>query len=100
MRAALLLLLASTAAHAEPVAQAYTRQGGSLVITGRQHNCPRGQLLALDLRPAGARPAFVSGCTWRAEGGLMVRWRGWPHAHFYPLGAFRMAERDLSWINR
>lgn len=102
MKAALvtLLLLALVAlAHSEPVQQAAAHHGGSIVLTTRTGSCPAGHRGALDLRPAGARPAVVGGCYRAVEGGVLIVWRGWPGAYFYPRQAFVLRDRDLSWLD-
>lgn len=96
---ALLLCALVSLARAEEVLQAQARHGGSIVLTDRSGSCPARHAVALDLRPAGARPAFVVGCYRAANGGAMITWRGWPGAFFYPRQAFTARNRDLSWLN-
>lgn len=94
-----LLVVMTVPAQAEPVAQAQANHGGSIVLTTRRGPCPAGQLLALDIRPAGHRIPFVAGCLTRTEGGVMITWRGWPRAYFYPQDAFQITERNLTWLD-
>ncbi len=94
-----LMLVVVAPAYAEPVAQAQANHGGSIVLTARRGPCAAGQLLALDIRPAGHRIPFVAGCLTRTEGGVMITWRGWPRAYFYPRGAFQITARNLAWLD-
>lgn len=96
---ALLLYALVSLARGEEVLQAQAQHGGSIVLTDRAGNCLAKHAVALDLRPAGARPAFVVGCYRVVNGGAMIIWRGWPGAFFYPRQAFVSRDRDLSWMN-
>lgn len=93
------MVVMTVPAQAEPVAQAQAHHGGSIVLTTRRGPCPAGQLLALDIRPAGHRIPFVAGCSAHAQGGVLIAWRGWSRAYFYPRGAFQVTERDLAWLD-
>ena len=94
-----LLVVLCVPAQAEPVAQAQAHHGGSIVITDRRGNCPAGHLFSLDIRPAGHRIPFVTGCAIGVRDGMAITWTGWPRAFVYPRGAFRMTDRNLAWLD-
>ena len=95
-RLAALILACALPAYAEPVAIAQATHGGHVIIADRRGpRCPAGQFLALDTHPGGR---YVVGCARVVRDGVLVQWVGWPGPLHYPRGAFREADRDLSWV--